>query len=109
VRVLGVEIVFANVDHREFEQLREIHHLIQHALAERTFSDETHRNSPIAETLGSKRGTRGDSGATAYDCVRTQVAGRRVRDMHRPALAFAIAGFFAQQFGEHSIRGSAFG
>src|SRR5271165_1071358 len=42
MRIFRVEIVLANVDHRKLEELGEIHHFIQQALAERAFSEETY-------------------------------------------------------------------
>src|SRR5271166_455267 len=58
--------------------------------------------------LRRKRCSGGDAGTSAYDCIRSQVAGRRVRNVHGSTFAFAVPGLLAQQFGEHSIGGSAF-
>src|SRR5258707_11490261 len=55
-----------------------------------------------------KRGSSGYAGAAAYDRIRSQVAGGRVRNVHGTAFALAVPGLLAQQFGEHLIRGSAF-
>ena len=44
----------------------------------------------------------------ADDGVRAQVAGSRIGDVHRAALAFAIAHFLAEQFGEHQVHRRAF-
>src|SRR5450631_734335 len=46
--VLGIGIVLADVDHGQFVKLGEVHHFIQHTLAERAFSEETYRHSAIA-------------------------------------------------------------
>src|SRR5258708_23334288 len=55
-----------------------------------------------------KRGSSGYAGAAAYDRVRSQVAGGRVRNVHGTPFALAVPGLLAQQFGEHLIWGSAF-
>src|SRR5258707_4022521 len=55
-----------------------------------------------------KRGSSGYAGAAAYDLVRSQVYGGRVRNVHGTPFALAVPGLLAQQFGEHLIWGSAF-
>ena len=59
--------------------------------------------------LGGKCRARGDSDAAADDGVSAQVAGGGIGDVHRSALAAAIAGFLAEQFGEHAIGRRSFG
>src|SRR5450759_2784397 len=108
MRIFRIEIVLANVDHRKLEKLGEVHHFVQHTLAERAFSEETYRHPAVAETPSRKRGSRRNTGAAAYDRIRSQVAGGRVRNVHGTAFALAVPGLLAQQFGEHLIRGSAF-
>src|SRR5207245_4134213 len=49
-----------------------------------------------------------NAGAAAYDRVRSQVAGGRVRNVHGTAFALAVPGLLTEQFGEHLIWGSAF-
>src|SRR2546425_872446 len=46
--------------------------------------------------------------AAADDRVRAQIAGVRIGDVHRSALAFAVAGLLAEQLGEHEIGYRAF-
>src|SRR3977135_2377195 len=55
-----------------------------------------------------KRGSSRYSGAAAYNRIRSQVAGGRVRNVHGTAFALAVPGLLAQQFGEHLIGGGAF-
>jgi hypothetical protein len=47
--------------------------------------------------------------APADNGVRAEVAGVRIRDVHRAALALAIAGFLAQQLREHAVGRRALG
>src|ERR1700674_3472458 len=108
MRVFRIKIVLADVDHWEFEKLGEIHHFIQHSLTERAFSEKTYRHASVTETPSRKRGSSGNASATAYDRIRSEVAGRRVRNVHRTAFALAVPGLLAQQFGEHLIGGGAF-
>ena len=50
-----------------------------------------------------------DAGAAADDGVGAEIAGVLIGDVHRAAFAAAIAGFLAQQLGEHPVDGRAFG
>ncbi len=72
-------------------------------MAEGALAEETDRDLAGAQMLGRKRGARSDTGAAADDGVRAQIAGVGIGDVHRSTLAFAIAGFLAEQLGEHSI------
>jgi hypothetical protein len=49
--VFGVEVVLTNVDHRQFEELGQVHDFVEHTLAERAFSEETDRDAAVLETL----------------------------------------------------------
>src|SRR5208282_4674008 len=108
MRVFVVEIVLADVDHRQLEELGEVHLFIENSLAERAFSEKTYRHLAGTETAGRKCGPRGNAAAAAYDCIRSQVAGGRVRNVHGTAFALAVSGLLAQQFGKHSIGRGAF-
>src|SRR5713226_6096822 len=44
MRVFRVQIVFANVNHRQFPQRRQVHHLIQNPLPQRSFAKKAHRH-----------------------------------------------------------------
>src|SRR5579883_420748 len=103
MRVLVVHVVLADVDHRQLPDRGHVHDLVERPLSQRAFSEETDRNAPIAEPLGRKCSAGGDAGAASHDRVRAQVAGRGIGDVHRSALAFAVPGLFAQQFGEHPV------
>src|SRR5260370_956834 len=108
MRVFRIKIVLADVDHRKLEKLGEVHHFVQHALAERSFSEKTYRHASVTETPSRECRAGCNAGAAAYDRVRSQVAGGRVCNVHGTALALAVPGLLAQQFGEHLIWGSAF-
>src|SRR6266404_1083170 len=58
MRVFRIEIVLADVDHGKLEELGEVHHLVQHALAERAFSEKTYRHAAVAEMPRRKRRSR---------------------------------------------------
>src|SRR5580693_7708060 len=51
MRVLRIEIVLANVDNRQFPQRRQVHHLIQNALSERSLAKKAHRYLSRAQSL----------------------------------------------------------
>src|SRR5580704_10458372 len=51
MRVLVVLIVFADVNHGQLPQLRQIHHFVERALAERAFSEEADGNAIGAQSL----------------------------------------------------------
>src|SRR5712692_10484514 len=108
VRVFGIEIVLADVDYGQLKKLSEVHYLVQEALPESAFSEEADRHLVRTQLMGRERGTGGDASAAAYDRIRSQVAGRRVGNVHGTSFALAVAGLLSQQFGEHSIGGGAF-
>jgi hypothetical protein len=49
MRVLVVEIVFANVDHRQLPQLRQIQLFVEQPLSMRTLSKEAHGCAAVPE------------------------------------------------------------
>ena len=59
--------------------------------------------------LGRERRAGGDARAAADDRVRAEVAGVGIGDVHRAALAFAVAGFLAEELREHPVGRRAFG
>src|SRR6202790_1707474 len=93
MRVLIVKIVFADVDNRQLPERRQVHHLVDYSLPQRTLAKEAHRNLSLAGMLRRKRRARRDSRAARDDRVSSQVSGGRVGDVHRSALALAIPGF----------------
>src|SRR6266446_2396534 len=51
VRVFCIEIVLANVDHRQFPQCRQVHHFIENSLPQRSFSKKAHRHLCRSQSL----------------------------------------------------------
>src|SRR3954454_244412 len=102
VRVLVVEVVLADVDDGQLPQRRHVHHLVDEPLAERAFTEEAHRDLVGAAVLRAERGTRRDAGGAPDDRVRAEIAVLVVGDVHRAALAAAVAGLLAEQLREHA-------
>src|SRR5574341_330138 len=50
--VLVVLVVLADVDHWQFPELRQVHHLVEHALAQRAFAEKTDGHLPRAPPFG---------------------------------------------------------
>src|SRR5580700_1493559 len=103
MRVLVVLIVFADVDHWQLPQLRQVHYFVERSLAERAFSKEADGNAIGAQSLGGESCASGDTNAAADDRVGAEVAGSGISDVHRSTLAATIARFFSQQLGEHAV------
>src|SRR3954471_2920518 len=101
VRVLVVEVVLADVHDGEPPQRGHVHDLVEDPLAERTLAEEADRDLVRAPALGRQRGAGGDAGRAADDRVRAEVAVLVVGDVHRAALATAVAGLLAEQLREH--------
>src|ERR1700675_3970389 len=104
MRVLRVEIVLANINDRQLIQSRQIHHFIQHALAQRPFAKKTNRKLLGLQAFRRKRRARCNSCAAPDDRVGTKIPRRRIRNMHRAALAATIAGFLTQKLRKHPVR-----
>ena len=109
VRVFVIEVVFANVDDRQLPKRRHVHHFIEQSLAESAVPEETDRHLSRGQPLGRERCACGDSRTSADDGICAQIARVGVGNVHRSAFAFAIAGFFAEQLGEHPVQRCAFG
>src|SRR6188474_366318 len=104
VRVLVVAVVLAREDHRQLPELREIELLVQKTLPECAFAEEADRHAILLQILRRIRGSGGDAGAAAHDRVRAKISRGRVGDVHRAALALAVARFLAEQLRKHQIR-----
>src|SRR5450755_562628 len=107
VCVLVIHIVFADVDHRQFPELRKVHDFVERALAEGAFAEETDCDASVAEALRGKRRAGRDAYAAADDCICAKIAGGWIGDVHRSAFTAAVAGFLAEEFGEHAVGGRA--
>src|SRR5256885_1903540 len=51
MRVFRIKIVLADVDHRQFPQRRQVHHLIKHTLSKRSFAKKAHGYLSRAQPL----------------------------------------------------------
>src|SRR5712692_6351694 len=103
VRVLVVEVVFAGVDHGQLPERCHVHHLVEDALPERALAEEADRDLVGAAHLRGHRSARRDSGRPADDRVRAEVSVLVVCNVHRAALAAAVARLLAEQLGEHAV------
>src|SRR5438067_4777740 len=101
VRVLVVLVVLADVDHGQRPQGRDVHHLVEQPLAERALAEEADGDLVGAAPLRGERGSGRDPRRAADDRVRAEVPVLVVGDVHRAALAAAVAGLLAEQLGEH--------
>src|SRR5204863_8771230 len=90
VRVLVVAVVLADEDHRQLPQLGQVHFLVEQPLPERAFAEEADGHTTRLQVLRRVGRPGGYAGAAADDGGGAQVAGARVRDVHRPALALAV-------------------
>jgi hypothetical protein len=107
--IFAVEIVLAGIDDRQLPERGHVHHLVEQPLAERAVAEEADGDGARAEALGGQRSTRGDAGGAADDGVGAQIAVFLVGDVHRSALAAAIAFRLAEQLAEHFLELRALG
>src|SRR6266851_202662 len=109
VRVLVVLIVFADVNHGQLPQLRQVHYFVERSLPESPFSEEADCHPVRTESFCGESGAGGDADAATNNCVCAKITGCGIGDVHRSAFAAAVACFFSKQFGEHAVRRCAFG
>src|ERR1700676_3386860 len=109
VGIFRVQIVFADVNYWQLPQLRDVHHFIQNALAQRSFTEEADGHAISPQALGRQRRARSDSDTPRNNGIRSEISGSRIGNMHRATLAFAIASFFPQQLGKHAVWRRPFG
>ena len=72
-------------------------------------AEEYDRDVALFFELSGDRCAAGDRQSGSDDAVRSQHADAEVRDVHGAALAFAVAGFLAVDFGHHPLHVRAFG
>src|SRR5579884_1801952 len=107
--VLVVEVVLADVDHRQLPERRHVHHLVEEPLAECALAEEADGDAVGAERPRGEAGARRDAGGAADDRVRAEVAVRVVGDVHRAALAAAVALLPAEELAVHEPHVGALG
>src|SRR6266540_760155 len=96
MRVLVVEVVLARVDNGQPPQRGHVHHLVEDALAERAFAEEADGDLIGATHLRGHGCAGCDTGRAGDDRVRAEVPVLVGGDVHRAALAAAVAGFLAE-------------
>ena len=79
------------------------------ALVGGAVTEERHGDVVLAGDHGAQRGAGGDRQSSADDAVGAEDAERVIDDMHRAALAFAVAGALAENLRHHAIEASALG
>ena len=82
---------------------------MKRALVVGAVAEERDGDRAVAAPLGAERGADGDRQAAADDAVGAEVAARGIGDVHRAAAPLAIAGFLAEEFGEHRLQVGALG
>ena len=103
VGVFVVEIVFADVDHGQLPQRGHVHDFVQQPLAQRAVAEETDSDLTRLQAFRRKCRAGRDARAAADDRIGSEIAGIGIGDVHRSAFAFAVAGFLAEQLGEHPV------
>src|SRR6202165_6027991 len=86
MRVFRIKIVFANVDHRQFPERRQVHHFIENSLPQRSFAKKAHRHLSRSQSLGREWRSRGGSRAAPYERARAAPVALPARP---PTIAFA--------------------
>src|SRR5687767_7105733 len=69
-----------------------------------TLSEEAHRHAAVLQVLRRIGGAGRNARAATHDGVRAKVAGGGIGNVHRPALALAVARFLAQKLRKHQVR-----
>src|SRR5712692_10132377 len=102
-RVLAVEVVLADVEHRQLPERGHVQALVEQALPQRALAEEAGGDLVAAAPARGERGPGGDPRRAGHDGVGAQVPLRLVGDVHGAALAAAVAGLLAQQLREHQV------
>jgi hypothetical protein len=95
--VFGIAVVLAGIDDRQVPQRGHVHDLVHQALRGGAVAEEADGDVILAQQFGGKRRPGRDPHGAADDGVGAQIAVALVGDVHRPALAPAIAFLLAQQ------------
>src|SRR3954454_12178649 len=103
VRVLVVEVVLADVDDGQLPERGHVHDLVEEPLSERSVPEEADCDAVRAEPLRSEGRAGGDPRRSADDCVSPEIPMRVIGDVHRAALAPAVALLLAEQLAEHPL------
>ena len=101
---LGVLVLFTQVNDRQLPKSSHVAGLHQDALIAGTIAEETHDHLIGTAHIGGIGSASGQADATTDNAVSAQDAQIEIGNVHRAALALAIAGGLAQQFGHHQSR-----
>ena len=108
-RELPVVVVLAHEQHREAHDGGQVQRLVKAALVGRAVAEEGDRHLIGAPGGAAQGGAHRDGQAAAHDPAGPQHADGEVGDVHRPALALAVAGGLAEQLGHHAVQIAALG
>ena len=107
--VFRIAVVLAGIDDRQVPERRHVHDLVEQPLRRGPVPEETHGDIVRALQFRAQGRSGGDPHRAADDGIRAEIAVALIGDMHRPALAPAIALFLAQQLAEHLLEIRALG
>src|SRR5260370_20522505 len=101
VGVFIIEVILADIDHRQLPQRSHIHGLVEHSLAKRPIAEETNRYLVTAAHFARHGSSGSNGGATSNDGVSPQLSRILVGDMHRATPASTLTRLPAEQFAKH--------
>ncbi len=99
----GIQVVLGDEDHGQVPQARHIQGLMEIAGVGGPVAEEAQHDAIRALQLLRQCGTHCDRDVPAHNAGRAQVAMDHVSDVHRAALALAVATRAAQHFGHHLV------
>jgi len=102
-------VVLDDADEGQLVEAGEVHRLVPGALVGGAVAAEEDADGAVALVLGGEGGAHGDGGAAGDDAVGAEDAEVEVGDVHRAALAVAVAGGAAVKLGEHAAHVAALG
>src|SRR5258708_26913404 len=103
VGVFIIEVILADVDHRQLPQRSHIHGLVEHSLAKRPIAEETNRYLVTAAHFARHGSSASNGGSTSNDSCSAQVSHILVGDMHRATLASTVTFLLVEQFGKPPV------
>ena len=96
-------VVLAHEDHRQRPHGGQVQRFVERAVRGASVAEERHRNLPRAPLCRRQRRAEGDGHPGADDPVCADDAEAGVGDVHRAALAFAVAVALAEQLGHAAV------
>src|SRR5271170_2595116 len=102
-REFAVTVVLAYEDHRQFPHRGEVERFVEGAFIGCAVAEEARSHVVLAGNHRGERRAGRNRQAAADDAVGAENAERVVDDMHRAALAFAVAGAFAVELRHHAV------